>query len=206
MKPRFFLFICLIFVNWTFCYAHKVKIGRFEIVQNEYRMSVYACGENFEYWDYIYIDSPWLEPIFIERENLDNFLSYTIKAAKMYKQWTSEVEKIGNVSNFHKHIEASSDMIVLEYSGNYTQSLDIMYEKASPITLSYDFFVNAVGETRLECNVVMTPYNQPPYNRISFYLDSVGVDDFIYVLEHATERYINNPNVKTDLLLEMLLK
>ena len=124
----------------------------------------------------------------------------------MYKQWTSEVEKIGNVSNFHKHIEASSDMIVLEYSGNYTQSIDIMYEKARPITLSYDFFVNAVGETRLECNVVMTPYNQPPYNRISFYLDSVGVDDFIYVLEHATERYINNPNVKTDLLLEMLLK
>ena len=81
-----------------------------------------------------------------------------------------------------------------------------MYEKARPIKLSYDFFVNAVGETRLECNVVMTPYNQPPYNRISFYLDSVGVDDFIYVLEHATERYINNPNVKTDLLLEMLLK
>lgn len=66
MKTKFFILICLIFVNWSFCYAHKVKIGRFEIVQNEYRMSVYACGENFEYWDYIYIDSPWLEPIFIE--------------------------------------------------------------------------------------------------------------------------------------------
>ena len=206
MKTKFFILICLIFVNRSFCYAHKVKIGRFEIVQNEYRMSVYACGENFEYWDYIYIDSPWLEPIFIERKNLNNFLNYTIKAAEIYKQWTSEVEKNGNVSNFHKHIGASTDVMVLEYSGNYTKSIDIMYEKARPIKLSYDFFVNAVGETRLECNVVMIPYNQPPYNRISFYLDSVGVDDFIYVLEHATERYIKNPNVKTDKLLDFLSK
>ena len=201
MKTKFFILICLIFVNWSFCYAHKVKIGRFEIVQNEYRMSVYACGENFEYWDYIYIDSPWLEPIFIERKNLNNFLNYTIKAAEIYKQWTSEVEKNGNVSNFHKHIGASTDVMVLEYSGNYTKSIDIMYEKARTVKLSYDFCVNAFGETLLECNVMTTPYKG-----LSFYMDSVGIEDFIYVLEHATERYANNPNVKTDVLLEMLLK
>lgn len=201
MKTKFFILICLIFVNWSYCYAHKVKIGRFEIVQNKYRMSIYACGENFEYWDYIYIDSPWLEPIFIERKNLNNFLNYTIKAAEIYKQWTSEVEKNGNVSNFHKHIGASTDVMVLEYSGNYTKSIDIMYEKARTVKLSYDFFVNAFGETLLECNVMTTPYKG-----LSFYLDSVGIEDFIYVLEHATERYIKNPNVKTDKLLDFLSK
>ena len=29
MKTKFFILICLIFVNWSFCYAHKVKIDLF---------------------------------------------------------------------------------------------------------------------------------------------------------------------------------
>jgi phage repressor protein C with HTH and peptisase S24 domain len=34
----------------------------------------------------------------------------------------------------------------------------------------------------------------------------VGIDDFIYVLENGTERYIKKPNVQTDKLLDVLSK
>lgn len=199
MKKRFLILACLTLFCLYIYPTHNVKIGRFE-VKSGTRMSIYACGEDPKDWDYIYIASPWLEPIFIERHNLANFLAYTIEAAEKYKLWTEEVNKIGNVSMYHRHIDVPTDVFVLNYQGNSTENIEQMYEYAKSEKLSYDFFVNKVGETLLECNIETT------YNSLSFYLDFVGIDDFIYVLQHATERYIKNPNVQTDKLLDILSK
>ena len=86
MKKRFLILACLTLLCLYIYPIHNVTIGRFE-VKSGTRMSIYACGEDPKDWDYIYIASPWLEPIFIERHNLANFLAYTIEAAEKYSDY-----------------------------------------------------------------------------------------------------------------------
>lgn len=196
---KIIIIIYLLLANYVLCFAHTAKIGRFECM-NGTRMSVYAYGVFSASWDYIYVDSPWAAPFCIEKKNIDAFLSYTIEAAQKYKQWTEEVEKVGNVSMYHKHIDFYPNVFVL-YSINYDKyGIDKKHIGANSTKLSYEFFVNKIGETLLECNIITY------YENLSFYLDAEGLDDFIYVLQHATERYMANPNIKANSALDRLLK
>ena len=163
-------------------------------------MSIYACGIFSSLWDYIYIDSPWATPFFIEQNNLNDFLSYTLKAKEKYEEWTVSVHEAGDVKNYHKHIDFEKDIRVMYYSGFSNYNFERKYKESKPQKVSYDFFVDGNGNTLLECNVFTI------YNNLSFYLDFEGVDDFIYVLQHATERYVNNPNIKADSAIDKLLK
>ena len=196
---KIIIITCLLLANYVLCFAHTAKTGRFECM-NGTRMSVYAYGVFSASWDYIYVDSPWAAPFCIEKKNIDAFLSYTIEAAKKYKQWTEEVEKVGNVSMYHKHIDFYPNVFVL-YSINYDKyGIEKKHIGANSTKLSYEFFVNKIGETLLECNIITY------FERLSFYLDAEGLDDFIYVLQHATERYIANPNINANSELDRLLK
>lgn len=199
---KIIIITCLLLANYVLCFAHTAKIGRFECM-NGTRMSVYAYGVFSASWDYIYVDSPWAAPFCIEKKNIDAFLSYTIEAAKKYKQWTEEVEKVGNVSMYHKHIDFYPNVFVLYNINYYKYGIEKMHVGAQPEKLSYDFFVNKIGGTLLECNIVRA---HTSYNNLSFYMDENGLDDFIYVLQHATERYVANPNMQTDKLLDEILK
>ncbi len=199
MKTKWVIISCLIVGTVEFCSARTVKIGRFECLQGT-RMSIYACGKSPQQWDYIYIDSPWAKPFFIEYQNLDKFLDYTLRAAELYNQWTAELKGMKDVPMCTRHIESITDVLILYYNGHSYYSIEGKYQSAKRMKFSYDFFLNKIGNTFVECNICDT------YNNLSFYLDAEGIDDFIYVLQHATERYVNNPNVKAENVLDNLLK
>lgn len=198
MKKIITIIVCLLLANNYSCFAHSAKIGRFECISGT-RMSVYACGASPTQWDYIYIDSPWITPFFIEKSNMNDFLNYTKKAITTYTEWTSMVAETGSVQNYHKHIDYNKDIMVMYYSGYGNYNLERKHKESKTYKISYDFFVNGAGVSLLECNVFTT------YNHLSLYLDSLGMYDFIYILEHATERYLANPNVKTESAIHKLL-
>lgn len=196
---KIIIITCLLLANYVLCFAHTAKIGRFECM-NGTRMSVYAYGVFSASWDYIYVDSPWAAPFCIEKKNIDAFISYTIEAAEKYKQWTEEIERIGNVSEYHKHIDFYPNVFVLYNINHNKYGIEKKHIEADSKKLSYDFVVHGVGRELIECRV------QTYYEELSFYLDPVGMDDFIYVLQHATERYMNDPNIKANSALDRLLK
>ena len=199
MNTRNCILICLLMTCSVFSFAHKAKIGRFEVIPGT-RMSIYAYGSNANQWDYIYIDSPWAAPFFVEERDIASFIQYTQKAIDAYKQWTQEVETIGNVSMYHKHIDFNKTIFIHHYDGYDNYSIERKHKESAIRTLSYDFFVAKDGAAvLLECNITTS------YNQLSFYLDAEGADDFIYVLRHATERYLSNPNVKAENALDKLL-